>query len=126
MNARPIITAEMIPAEWPSIVRGCLDHDGQAIRGPIDRAVLEVKDLTTNRWGILLLPGTGTTFESVALRDKILRQILAQKQGDGNQENGDREQRPLGADHGKNGHDQGNNDQQHKSTHQPLDRPNNV
>lgn len=75
MSAKPITTAEAIPEDWPAIVREIVQRDGYAIRAKADTASIEVKSLRTNRWLPLFLPGSGTVFESLILRDEILRKI---------------------------------------------------
>lgn len=69
-------TAAELPEDWPLIVRKIVRDEGRAVRGPFDRAVIEVKSLTDNRWRPLMLPGGGTRFTNCAERDLILTKIL--------------------------------------------------
>jgi len=69
-------TAAELPEDWPGIIREIVRREGQAVRGPVDKPVIEVKSLTTNRWHPLMLPGGGTRFTDYAERDSVIRQIL--------------------------------------------------
>lgn len=74
MNEKPPITAASVPDEWISDVREILVRDGQAIRAG-DGPSIEAKSLRTNKWGRLMLPGSGTTFTDVAERDVVLAKL---------------------------------------------------
>lgn len=73
----PKIPASSIPEEWPALVREVVRREGRAIRGPLERAVIEIKSLRDNSWGLIMLPGNGTEFISIEDRDGILSKIEA-------------------------------------------------
>ncbi len=72
---QPKIPATAIPEEWPGIVREIVQREGRVIRGPKDRATIEIKSLYDNTWAAVMLPGNGREFTTVEDRDIILARI---------------------------------------------------
>jgi hypothetical protein len=77
-SPKPPIAFADVPDSWLADVRGILERDGQPVRAGASNDI-EVKSLTSNRWGRLMLPGSGFEFVSAEDRDKILAR-LAEKQ----------------------------------------------
>lgn len=71
------IAAEEVPDDWILVVRELIQREGRALRGPADRATIEVKSLRNNSWGPVMLFSSAMAFETIADRDVVLAKILA-------------------------------------------------
>lgn len=71
----PQVEASAIPEEWPPMIREIVQREGRAIRGGAERNTIEIKSLTDNTWGELMLPGNGVEFTTAEERDIILAKI---------------------------------------------------
>ncbi len=72
----PKIPASAIPPEWPAMIREIIQREGrQPVRGPLDRAVIQIKSMHDNTWCDLMLPGNGFEFTTVEERDLVIAQI---------------------------------------------------
>lgn len=81
MTKKATITADVVPDDWVAVVRELVQREGRALRGPVDRPAIEVKSLTTNKWGPVMLFSSVMEFETIADRDAVLTKILAPDDG---------------------------------------------
>ncbi len=78
MNKGPIpvvIAFAQVPPEWWHIVREIIVREGRAVRGNPILRTLEVKSLTADTWGMLMLPSGATEFaddESLRKATRVL------------------------------------------------------
>jgi len=77
----PITIAE-ITSEWTELRREVIRREGYALRAGqfgTDLAgepfSIELKSLTTNDWGAIVLPGGALAFTTAADRDAVLKQL---------------------------------------------------
>jgi hypothetical protein len=75
MTPKPKVSSADIPREWVDLVREIVQRDGRALRGPAERATIEVKSLRTNQWEPLMLWSSVMEFETTEDRDQILHLI---------------------------------------------------
>ena len=75
MSEKHTLTEADVPDEWIQIVRKIITDEGRAVRGPALRPVIQVKSLTDNSWGDLLLYSSAAAFSTVADRDTVLKKI---------------------------------------------------
>ncbi len=71
----PKVSAEQIGEEWPEAIRTMVKRDGNAVRGPLDKATIEIKSTTDNVWRAVMLPGNGFELTTIEERDAIIRKI---------------------------------------------------
>ncbi len=76
------ITVEQITPEWIALRREVIVRDGYAVRAGevgVDLSgepfTIELKSLTTNQWGAIVLPGGAIAFTTAADRDAVLRKL---------------------------------------------------
>ncbi len=73
LNAPPITAAD-VPDQWIADVRTIILREGRAVRGGPNGTV-EIKSLSDNSWGKLMLPGSGFSFSDDGEREKVLRRL---------------------------------------------------
>lgn len=73
LNAPPIKAAD-VPDQWLADVRTIIQREGRAVRGGPDSTV-EIKSLSDNSWGKLMLPGSGFSFADDTERNAVLRRL---------------------------------------------------
>ena len=86
MNAKQPATLAQCDKEWIDVRREVIVRDGYATRAGevgVDLAgapyTIELKSLTTNEWGRLMLSGETTVFATAADRDAVLKQLQGEK-----------------------------------------------
>lgn len=75
MTPKPKVSSADIPREWIDIVREIVHREGRALRGPLERATIEVKSLRDNSWSPLMLFSSVMEFSTIEDRDMVLQQI---------------------------------------------------
>ncbi len=68
---KPAIAASDVPIEWTDDAREAIIRCGLAVRAGAGTTI-EIRSLTTNRWGTMMLFGSGKTFTTAAERDIVL------------------------------------------------------
>lgn len=76
MTTKPPIPVSALPEGWIDACREAKNqHEGVPLRANPSRPEIEAWSINRRMWMPLTLPGGGTTFETLADRDAVLRQL---------------------------------------------------
>ncbi len=73
---KPPIPASSLPEGWIDACREAMRHgEGVPVRANPNCAAIDAYSINRKAWLPILLPGSGTTFETVADRNAVLRKL---------------------------------------------------
>lgn len=75
MNQPPPITSAQITDEWIGIVREIVSREGRAMRLGGLHPTIQFKDLATNVWRNIELPGGGVLFADWTERNLVAKRL---------------------------------------------------